>query len=86
MYIFPEMIDMGLKDDQSWPSDQHKGLAQTLYLCNPNITTRDHLTHNVQSIIDSGVTEDQLATFHGTVADLHKFCEQHNIIFEGVYA
>ena len=51
MYAFPEMIDMGLKEGQQWPSEIHRAVAQNLALYNPDVRTRDHLTDIVQKII-----------------------------------
>ena len=28
MYIYYEMVDMGLKEGQTWPSPEHKNCAQ----------------------------------------------------------
>ena len=50
MYIFDEMIDMGLRKGQGWPTDAHRVVAMNLALCNPLITTRDKLTDVVQKV------------------------------------
>ena len=51
MYIFPEMIDMGLNEDQEWPNEIYKMVSQNILLCNPMITTRDALTNGVQKVL-----------------------------------
>ena len=43
MYMFPEMIDMGLQENQDWPSSSHRIVAQKLLLCNPRVFTRQAL-------------------------------------------
>lgn len=52
MYIFPEMIDLGLPDDGSleFPSEDHRAVAQALALGNPNVTTRDQLAFIVREV------------------------------------
>lgn len=50
MYLLPEMIDLGLKTNQKWPTPAHKQVAQTIGLCNSRVTTRDALTEVVQAI------------------------------------
>lgn len=51
MYMLPDMIEMGLRPDQNWPTAAHKKVAQRLALCNPLIKTRDDLTEVVQKVI-----------------------------------
>ena len=68
MYIFPEMINMGLNKGQDWPSPEHKQVASALGLENSYVTTRDTLTEIVQSVLRVPadriklVTADDLAT------------------------
>lgn len=50
MYIFPEMINMGLKEGEEWTSETHKIVAQRVLLMNPRITQRDHLVDGVSII------------------------------------
>ena len=50
MYTMPEMINMGLNENEKWVSNAHKKVAQTLLLCNPLITTRDKLINGVAKI------------------------------------
>lgn len=58
MYIFPEMIDLGLKQNQSWPTEAHKNIAITLAICNPNVHCRDTLMDIVASVLK--VSEDRI--------------------------
>jgi hypothetical protein len=51
MYMLDDMIDMGLRDDQKWPSKAHRDVACNLALCNPIVTNRDTLTDIVQKVI-----------------------------------
>lgn len=69
MYGFPEMIDMGLKDGQEWPSEVYKVVAQNLLIGNPNINTRDKLTEGVQNVLK--IPETEIKTI--TVNDLAKY-------------
>lgn len=51
MYIFNEMIDLGLKEGQEFTSEDHKIVAQTIGLRNPNVTNRDILVDIVQAVL-----------------------------------
>jgi len=51
MYIMEDMIDMGLKEDQEWPSEIYRNVAEYILLCNSNINTRDKLESGVQKIL-----------------------------------
>lgn len=50
MYMLDDMIDMGLKDGQKWPTPAHREVACNLALCNPAVKTRDTLTAIVQKV------------------------------------
>src|ERR1700723_3589938 len=50
MYLIEDMIDMGLKAGQKWPSAAHRKVASTLVIGNPLIRTRDALTEIVQKV------------------------------------
>lgn len=50
MYILESMIDLGLKENQTFPSEDHKAVAMTLGLCNPHVKTRSTLTDIVQAV------------------------------------
>lgn len=60
MYIFPEMIDMGLAEGQTWPSPEHRVVAQNLGLCNPDVRERDRLTEICQGVIK--IPQDRIKT------------------------
>lgn len=51
MYLFPDMVDIGLKKDQSWPHEDYKTVAENCCLGNPNINTADKLSEVVQCIL-----------------------------------
>ena len=42
---------MGLKENQTWPSEEYKDVAKSLALCNPLVTNRDTLTSIVQRVL-----------------------------------
>jgi hypothetical protein len=58
MYIFEEMIDLGLEEGETWTSDDHRVVAQNILLCNPLINQRDLLCEGV-AIINS-IPQDQI--------------------------
>ena len=51
MYYFDEMIDLGLKENQKFPTEAHKTVAQTIALRNPQVTNKGLLTEIVQSVL-----------------------------------
>jgi hypothetical protein len=51
MYIFDDMIDLGLLENQKWPTRAHRKIAQTVLLCNPLVKTRDALINGTQRIL-----------------------------------
>lgn len=69
MYGFPEMINMGLKNDQEWPSEAYQVVAVNLLICNPNINTIDKLTEGVQKVLN--IPEDKIKTI--TMNDLGRY-------------
>ena len=60
MYIFDEMIELGLPEGEEWPSKLHKKLAMNVLLCNPDITTRDSLIEGVKIILK--IPEEEIPT------------------------
>jgi hypothetical protein len=60
MYIIPTMIDLGLLDNQQWPNNVYKKVAQILGLCNNRVTSRDRLIEVVQAVL--AIPEDKIAT------------------------
>ena len=64
MYLFSEMIDLGLKDGQDWPTNPaYRIVAQNVLLCNANINTRDKLTEGVQRILTIPESRIKMITF-----------------------
>lgn len=62
MYILEDMINLGLKENQTFPSEEHKKVAMTLGLCNPRIKTRDNLTAVVQAVCKVPIERIQTIT------------------------
>ena len=58
MYIFEELIDLGLEEGQKWPSDAHRKVAAHLGLQNPRVTNKDALTKICQKVI--AIPEDRI--------------------------
>jgi hypothetical protein len=48
--MLDDMIDLGLKDGQKWPSKAHREVAAALAICNSSITDRGTLTDVVQKV------------------------------------
>lgn len=69
MYIFDDMINMGLKENQEWPSIYHEGVAKNLLLCNPMVTTRDTLTEGVQWVLSHSEEWAKTVTIEQIIAD-----------------
>jgi hypothetical protein len=61
MYVFEEMIDLGLEEGKQWTSPLHKTVAQNLLLNNPRITTRDTLTECVNKI--NSIPKSEIRSF-----------------------
>jgi hypothetical protein len=69
MYLIDDMIEMGLKDGQKWPTKAHRNVAINLALGNPLICTRDALTGVVQKVC--AIPEKDIKTLRWT--DLPKY-------------
>ena len=69
MYIYEEMIDLGLKEGQTWPSDEHKHVAITIGLGNSNVTTKDKLIEIVQSVLKVPQERIKLVRYNELVAE-----------------
>lgn len=65
MYMLEDMIEMGLKKGQKWPTDMHRVVACNLALCNPHVTTRDALTEIVQKVRKIPKSEIETVTMDG---------------------
>ena len=51
MYAFPEMISLGLLENQEWPSEAHKKVAQFIGLGNGRVDSQDKLIEVCQTVI-----------------------------------
>ena len=60
MYLVEDLVDLGLDENQHWPSDGHRKVAKTLCICNPNVRTREMLTKVIQAVIS--VPQEQIYT------------------------
>jgi hypothetical protein len=58
MYVFDDMIDMGLIEGKSWPSPAHRKVAQNVLLRNPMVTSRTLLQEYVDIICN--LTEEAI--------------------------
>lgn len=74
MYIFPEMIDLGLGKSEKRTSKAHKAVAQKVLLCNPRINSCDKMIHNVSII--SKIPKDKIKKV--TIHDLFDMGVQVN--------
>lgn len=54
------MIDMGLKENQKWPTKAHRKVAQHIGLCNSRVVTRDSLIEICQAVI--AIPKDKIKT------------------------
>lgn len=69
MYLFDDMVDMGLPDGVRWPSEMHRMAAQNLLIANPSIENMDDLKKGVLNIINiPGKTLETL-----TIEDLSRY-------------
>jgi hypothetical protein len=50
MYMYESMIDMGLKEGQSWPSPAHRTVAAHVLICNPRIRSLTSMEEQVAII------------------------------------
>lgn len=60
MYVFPEMIDLGLSLGEDWKSPKHRIVAQNIALGNPNVRQRDTLAEICQIV--NSVAMDRIET------------------------
>lgn len=51
MYLFPEMIDMGLPKGAKWPTPAHRTVAINLFIGNPDIKDMTMLSECVSKVI-----------------------------------
>jgi len=52
MYLIPDMIDMGLREDVEWPTESHRTVAINSLIANPNVISRDQLQLGVDHILN----------------------------------
>ena len=50
MYILPDMIEIGLKDGEEFNSEDHRFVAVSFGIANPQVTTKDQLIDIVQAV------------------------------------
>ena len=50
MYILPHMIEIGLKDGEKFNSEDHRFVAVSFGIANPQVTTKDQLINIVQAV------------------------------------
>jgi len=50
MYLIPSMIELGLKEGETFKSSAHMKVAQNYVIGNPNINTVDQMRYIVQCI------------------------------------
>lgn len=63
MYIFEDMIEMGLEEGQEWSSEIHRIIAVEVCIQNPRITSLELLINNVRIINSIPVNEIRKVTF-----------------------
>lgn len=71
MYMIPDMIDMGLRDGQKWPTKEHRAVAQVLFLANSQVTTKDQLMEAVSSILVIPANRIRTVTADEIVDEFH---------------
>lgn len=69
MYMFEEMIDMGLKLRQKWPTPAHRVVAVNIAICNPLIFTRTAFNDVVQKVCK--IPKSKIKTV--TLAEMPKY-------------
>lgn len=51
MYLLSEMVDLGLPEGHSWPSEDHKVVASTLLISNSRVSSRSALQEGVAAVL-----------------------------------
>jgi hypothetical protein len=75
------MINLGLHDDQTFPTEAHEQVACNLALCNPNIRDRDSLMEVVQYVITIPNEQIETITFGEMPEDIRNLIANNPIIF-----
>ena len=63
MYIFEEMIEMGLEEGQEWPSEIHRIIAVEVCIQNPRVNSCEILVENVRIINQIPVSDIKKVTY-----------------------
>lgn len=63
MYLIDDMVDMGLKDGQEWPSPEHRIVAANIVLGNPLVRDRGALNEVVQKVCDIPASDIKSVTY-----------------------
>lgn len=66
MYCLPDMVDLGLRKGETWPTDAHRKVAEALAIGEPSIRTRDQMISLVGKI--NSIPADKIKLV--TMADL----------------
>ena len=69
MYMLDSFLDMGLKEDQEFPSEDHRRVASALAICNPAVTNLDRLTEIVQKVLEIPKDKIEGYTFTDALRD-----------------
>lgn len=69
MYLFEDMIDLGLKDGQKFPTKSHRDVAIALCIGNRSIKSRDDLREVVQNIIKMSKKDVENKTYEDFLYD-----------------
>ncbi len=70
MYIFPDMIDLGI--NTAWSSSLHRDVAIIACIGNPQVNTMDKLSYNIQIINNISSADIPLVTIEEL---LHLGCD-----------
>ena len=57
MYIYEDMVDMGLPNGVSWPTEAHRIVAQNILLNNSQIDDLDKLKQGVINVLNIPTTK-----------------------------
>lgn len=58
MYMIDSMIEMGLREGETWISEAHQAVAVSTLICNPRINTRELLMRGAALI--NGIPNDRI--------------------------
>lgn len=63
MYLLPEFVDHGLKNEERWPSEAHRKVAIAAAIGNGRVTTMDALQEVVRCVIQVPLDRIKTITF-----------------------